>query len=72
MAYKIHPDKVYLAVFAIFLVGAVVKYSAQWVCDSIWSTDAIDAMALELERPAAAPEIAVIRSEPIGINSGQI
>ena len=51
MSYRIHPEKVYLVVFAFFLVGALAKYSAEVVCGAIWDTEALAAMELSLESP---------------------
>lgn len=52
MSYSIHPDKVYLVVFAIFMVGAGVKYSAEVVCDAIWETEVLDMTSVSLASPA--------------------
>ena len=34
MAYRIHPDKVYIAVFAFFLAGASLQYALKSICDA--------------------------------------
>jgi hypothetical protein len=58
MFYKIHPDKVYKVVFAIFLVGAVVKYSAELACGYIWDMDRLEEVSLSVESAVSVSEAA--------------
>ena len=62
MNYKIHPDKVYLVVFAFFLVGALVKYSAEVVCATIWNTETLDVMERVTENPLESQSVLVFES----------